>query len=460
MKKIIYVAVLLVSLVAISSCSKEDTLGKEGKRWAPLSEESGNNRVNRFRISPERAISTLSDFMDQMNGQLRSGGRLIQNVEAIRPSDVGLRLSNLRSGSDEGKTSGMENVISALDTLMYVVNFENEEGFALMAADERTSPIFAIIDEGSFSLDELRENPGFAILFENLVRKELNDIKNYKEDTTHMEVRLGKSDYNIHKYVKPRLKVRIWQSYPFNYFCPLKDGQKCLAGCVPVATANVVAYFQGYDIVSWRDGDNWGSTVMHWSQIEHDYIESKGWNEKYIPNYFWSLNGYGSILELAHLVRDIGNDLGVKYGVDGTSGDEGKAANWLNRHGKNVTATGVEWSYNKVDKMLEGLDGDALILMGASAEKTDFLIFDIPKGGHEWVVDGYIKATRKNSNEPEVVLFHCCLGWKNRLADGYYIANAFDTTQGPLIKEEGDDSNKKGHYNYKYFPDMSIVRRK
>ena len=150
MKKIISVAVLLISLVATSSCDKEETLEKEG--WSSLSKESGNSGANRFRVSPERAITILSDFMDQMNGQLRSGGRLIRNVEAIRPSDVGLRLSNLRSGSDGERTSDLENVVSALDTLMYVVNFENEEGFALMAADERTSPIFAIIDEGSFSL--------------------------------------------------------------------------------------------------------------------------------------------------------------------------------------------------------------------------------------------------------------------------------------------------------------------
>ncbi len=45
-----------------------------------------------------------------------------------------------------------------IDTLMYAINFADNQGFALVAADKRTSPVLAIIDEGSFNVDSLSED--------------------------------------------------------------------------------------------------------------------------------------------------------------------------------------------------------------------------------------------------------------------------------------------------------------
>lgn len=454
MKRMFYAAVVLVAFFAASSCSKEEITEREGRQKRLLSAEEKDGGTNKYRISPENAKETLLDFIDQMEGQLRSGGeeRSIQNVEFMRLSDVVHRSAeiHLKSGGEEG--SGIRTSLSSvLDSLIYIINFKNEKGFAFMGADKRTSPIFAIIDEGKFSLEKLKENPGFVIFLERMVNKGLSDIKNYKGDSVYIETRNGKEDYEIHKYVKPKLKIRIWQRHPFNMYCPLKDGQHCLAGCVPVAMANIVSYFKGYNYVHWKSGNDSGETTMHWDQIEQDYINSNGWS------YF----GFSqSKSELAHLVRDLGNDIGATYGVKGTGGKPQKAVKWLRKYGKNTAATTSEWTHFKTDKMVRGMETrDALILMSATSRTRDFIIFNLPKGGHTWVIDGFIRATKKNSNESECVLLHCCFGWTDRIADGYYLGSTFDTTKGPIIKEDGDDSDANGDYNYKYFPEMSIVAR-
>lgn len=38
------------------------------------------------------------------------------------------------------------------------------------------------------------------------------------------------------------LTTKWHQRYPYNVLCPVKDGKNCLAGCVAVAVAQVIAY--------------------------------------------------------------------------------------------------------------------------------------------------------------------------------------------------------------------------
>lgn len=51
----------------------------------------------------------------------------------------------------------------SIDTLLYFVNFADNQGFAVVAADKRTSPILALIDKGNYKAGNLaqEDNPGF-----------------------------------------------------------------------------------------------------------------------------------------------------------------------------------------------------------------------------------------------------------------------------------------------------------
>ena len=59
---------------------------------------------------------------------------------------------------------------SSADTVLYAVNFENEDGFALIAAKNDVEPLLALIDEGSFDSEENMKNSDFQnILYKTLL---------------------------------------------------------------------------------------------------------------------------------------------------------------------------------------------------------------------------------------------------------------------------------------------------
>lgn len=76
--------------------------------------------------------------------------------------------------------------------------------------------------------------------------------------------------------------------------------------------------------------------------------------------------------------------------------------------------------------------------------------------GHSWLIDGFCKQKRTvtekegtfpnyiyNTSTEERLLFHCNFGWTAN-CDGYYIADVFNLTNGPLFQHEIDknENNK------------------
>lgn len=43
-----------------------------------------------------------------------------------------------------------------MEDLLYIVNFENEAGYAILGADDRLEPVYAVVDEGSLTTEEFR----------------------------------------------------------------------------------------------------------------------------------------------------------------------------------------------------------------------------------------------------------------------------------------------------------------
>ncbi len=43
-----------------------------------------------------------------------------------------------------------------VEDLLYIVNFENEAGYAILGADDRLEPVYAVVDEGSLTTEEFR----------------------------------------------------------------------------------------------------------------------------------------------------------------------------------------------------------------------------------------------------------------------------------------------------------------
>ena len=60
-------------------------------------------------------------------------------------------------------------IVEGQDTLMYVINYGEKEGWVLAAADKRIPIILAMSEEGSFDIDSISRNKGVTIWFERML---------------------------------------------------------------------------------------------------------------------------------------------------------------------------------------------------------------------------------------------------------------------------------------------------
>ncbi len=139
MKK--FISYIVVIMILLSSCNDDmpviDTTAKD-KKSAAVS----------YSIPIDDALTSLDDFFANLNGQskiTRSGENnympSIKNIEVLRNRDLVTR-------------SGFNPIINA-DSLVYIVNFENNQGYALLSADFRIkSDVIFVADTGSITLDD------------------------------------------------------------------------------------------------------------------------------------------------------------------------------------------------------------------------------------------------------------------------------------------------------------------
>lgn len=158
MKKLLFF--LVVTLIV--SCTNEDLSYERFLDANYLTQKS-------YKISPEEARMELTEFLSSYNckNAITRSALETNNIEivAIRNNET------TRSASNDD--SLLDSI--GIDTLMYAINFADNKGFALVAADKRTCPILALIDEGSFHTDSLleSEDEAFLTFIDNAVKMEI-----------------------------------------------------------------------------------------------------------------------------------------------------------------------------------------------------------------------------------------------------------------------------------------------
>lgn len=208
MKKSIYYLFLALTLF---SCQDE---------FLSFDENATNSvaqvNVARFR-TPAEAADAASDICDQIYG---SNSRSAKNIDLNS-------IVCVRGG-------GRDNI----DTLMYIVNFDNNQGYAMIAGPTNLPPIYAVIDSGQLnSVDDIT-NPGFLNYYNNVIA----DITESLAEDDGREI---KKHYEIIKspvidYDKPRRVIVNWgQKGVLAKYCP--NG---VVGCTPLASAMAMTYLE------------------------------------------------------------------------------------------------------------------------------------------------------------------------------------------------------------------------
>lgn len=130
MKKIF--CTLMVALLVIS-CQQEMELCSEPNLWNETPTE------NVYAISVDSALANLEEFMAEADGhETRSvKARTVSSITPIKYNSTITRAVN-------------ENL--EYENLLYVANFENEQGYAILAGDTRIEEeVIAIADDGHLS---------------------------------------------------------------------------------------------------------------------------------------------------------------------------------------------------------------------------------------------------------------------------------------------------------------------
>ena len=245
------VKLFIVAIICLlQSCSTTDFLDEQ--RVETISND--NNEVS-YVIPLEDALKNVEKVLDCINGASVSRASSLKSVKNIQILSISNTISSRSSHVNA-------------DTAIYIVNYD--DGFALLGADYRLDPIYAISTEGNFDLSDTIQNKGLA-LYINSLKSEITTKINSNESNSRASI--PEVDGNINSPYQitdialsykrgPYGKNRLWgQSTPFNYYCPTISGTKTLVGCVAVATGLIMAHHQHPDFI---DGE-----PLNWTAIEN-----------------------------------------------------------------------------------------------------------------------------------------------------------------------------------------------
>ncbi|MDR3286833.1 MAG: C10 family peptidase, partial [Prevotellaceae bacterium] len=339
--------------------------------------------------------------------------RTVKDVNVITNKSNGNGLMLMSAGANSNST---------IDTLYYVINFDNEQGFAFASADIRFEPVLCITENGNYYSGDSIDNPGFANFMEGLeIYMDGAPPINCPTCPTFFDTITGVYYYGSwenYQYVPEKLTVRWDQTNPYGNNCP--NG---IAGCVATAIAQIFSYYQ-YPTNHTKNGVtftyNWTTMKQHMSY----------------PNYSYYTNASTYLAYLCY--NDIGLGVNMDYSSSSGSGAyDSNARSYLVNRG--YTSSSVQ-NYS-INDIITALNQDKLIYAsGAESSTSD--------SGHAWVIDGYLTQRRTVTYELSTYyeyqnLVHCNWGWSG-YGNGYFVSGAFATRK---ISDSGSYSAST-NYNY------------
>lgn len=471
MKNLVKSMLLAALLVVGVSCEKqfEDIAEVQPENHAAA------DAVTSYEVSYEEALAKADALFAGIDGATtRAGSRRVKNHELFRS---GNRFT--RTASDDAEAR------------FHIINYEDNAGFAMIAADKRATDIYAYSDTGNLDVDDAMENSGFGVFLEgaiNLYGKEI-DRPLIPADTTELGGGGGFIDLPGDKYgdipylgieeidgityrvrlemnksiskKEPLVPVKWNQRHPYNYYCPscswIPDKEyfykgKCAAGCGPVAAAQIMAYHKYPEKYATYLPD-WNNQTLIYTEYTFDW-------DNMLQNFdMWDDNPDEDALMVARLIREIGRVAKADYGKE-TGVTLANMKKMFPKFGYNITGADYD-----VDKVKISLYNNRPVYARGQTKSGD---------GHAWVIDGYDHlATRKTyyynyapynvcniKDSDNRIYVHCNWGWggdgENKNSDysdkGYFLNDAFVVTVNDGEKDTDYSFTTKNKIIYNIYP--------
>lgn len=232
-----------LALICVVSCAKIDD---ESSAVAP--EQPARPTVLLPTRSYEEALSLARKSIALVDrGQTRSA-----TARSIR-SERGQCVTTPSTRSGAGS-----------DTLMYVFNFENNDGFSVIAANRAVDPVLAVAEKGNYTYGEPTGVENFDFYMDAMAQS-LAVIKPPKFDTIRTTPKFKTVEVNESRSCDPLIPVRWGQESPYGDYC--SNGY---SGCVATAIAQIMAYyrFPASITTTYTDAPHAGETIaLNWTSM-------------------------------------------------------------------------------------------------------------------------------------------------------------------------------------------------
>lgn len=250
--------------------------------------------------TPEDAVEVAMKAIDMLSDvSPESRGNIPRHIDSNTPLRIISSSSKSRSG------------VSMRDTLMYVVNYADSMGFALVSAVPNTPELIAVTVSGVYNPDESCDNPGFNMYIEDIttfLSQQLlsfepaidPDKPPFKPVPQYKEVR----DTTWFDKIDNRIRVYWGQSSPEGWEC--SNG---IAGCSNTAVAMLMSYFEHPKRLTLTYKEDGSILNIDWAALKKHNAMGETYKDVIESNCY----SYGIHTSLAALCRELGKRSGSTY---------------------------------------------------------------------------------------------------------------------------------------------------
>lgn len=307
------------------------------------------------------------------------------------------------------------------DTVMYIVNYQEEKGWKVISGDKRTTALLACSAKGNLDINDL--HPGISVWLERMgesivalrkvpqiettgenielwqridsymelkcIREEMSEeLQTTRSNQYHWEL-MSISDIQTGSTLYGPYTRTCWgQNEPWNRCVPSCSPTlpvKCPAGCLAVAGAQML-YYLHYKIevpqYAYRQGlcQGWASSVQDQSYtFQFSNPDATIWDLMPLKK-IYPITQYADYVST--LIGNVGYSIKTIYTFEGSSALNSDLVKYFNNN--NIVCTYE--NYNE-DKVLSSLRNEMPVIVTA---------FGTPKPGssansgrHSWIIDGF-----------------------------------------------------------------------
>jgi peptidase C10 family len=422
---------LIISILAVmvAACSSEE----------PMPVTDNSTQQGSIKVTVEEAIKIANQAAEAFDAKSARG--VSRRASSAAMVDV--------LGAKNGRSGG-------IDTLLYMVNYDNKQGYAIVSASRACETLLGIVDEGEFNALEAAENPSYSYYLAN--------AQNYVASTLGATFGGGKDPITpgfieetrfVHEDYPVKVNVKWGQRYPEGYFCPNK-----ISGCVQTAMAQIMSYLKLPTSISLtypeRDVDvqvlDWENMTKHTQSVNTTAVSL-------INSHNSSCAATeASHMAIARLCRELGYRNNASYYDNATGAFDYKALQTFRqlvteKEISNFTYLGTDYS-TLFDAIKTGIG----YISGSDTNGA---------GGHAWVIDGGRRIGKivtvsgpgtigiDGKEHPFVRdytthYYHFNWGW-NGTDNGYFEMGVFDTSKGevsPGVAIAGPGIGSRANYDF------------